>query len=333
MEEMGDDVWSAGVGASYLEACRRATARGNADAQAALEAIQRVLDGQTARASLEYSCVTHAGARWYAMMVEPFKRPEGGVVISHLDVTRRRRAEEEVQRERDELAHALRVATLGELASSLAHEINQPLAAIATNAQAARRLLGSSQVDAEVPKVLGDIADDARRAAQVIRRLRVLFKKEQGERQPVDLTEVIKEVIGLLSKVLERQRIHMDLHLESEAPRVLGDVIQLQQVILNVVVNAAEAMRDAADPRLLRIETAAHEPGILTITVRDSGSGVPAAELERIFGRFVTTKPDGLGMGLSISRSIISAHGGRVWATRNKDRGLTVHLELPSLEG
>jgi two-component system sensor kinase FixL len=267
------------------------------------------------------------------MVVEPFRRPEGGLVISHIDVTRRRHAEEEVQREREELAHALRVATLGGLATSLAHEINQPLAAIASNAQAARRLLESAAVDPEVPAALRDISEAAQRAAQIIRRLRVLFKKEQSEPQPVDLAEVIKEVIGLLHKDLEHRRVRLQLSLPPEPPHVLGDVVQLQQVLLNVLVNAAEAMAGAAHPRELRVEASVREPAIVSITVCDTGPGVPSSELEHIFERFVTGKRDGLGMGLSISRSIIKAHGGRMWATRNPERGLTMHIELPCLEG
>ena len=157
------------------------------------------------RPLLEYACHGPSEVRWYAMIVEPLKRAEGGLVISHIDVSRRRRAEEEVEREREELAHALRVATLGELATSLAHEINQSLAAIASNAQAAHRMLGAAAVDAEVPEMLRDIAMDAQRAAQIIRRLRVLFKKEHSERQRVDVGEVIKEVIALLRKDLERR--------------------------------------------------------------------------------------------------------------------------------
>jgi signal transduction histidine kinase len=222
--------------------------------------------------------------------------------------------------------------TLGQLATSLAHEINQPLAAIASNAQAARRLLGPAQAGGEIPAVLQDIAADAQRAAQVIRRLRALFKKEHSERHAVDMTAVITEVISLLRKELERRRICLELALASDPPRVLGDVVQLQQVILNVLLNAAEAMTDEAPSRVLRIEADARESGILTITVRDSGRGAEASELEHIFDRFVTRKVDGLGMGLSISRSIVKAHGGRMWATRNTGHGLTMHIELPSLE-
>jgi PAS domain S-box-containing protein len=333
IEEQGGDSSTAGVGADYLDVCRRAAASGDPDAAAGLEAIEGVMAGRSARAQLEYACPTPSGRLWYMMIVEPFTRPEGGLVISHIDITRRRRAEEQVQREHEELAHALRVATLGELATSLAHEINQPLAAIASNAQAARRLLQSAEVDREVPAVLQDIADEAKRAAQVIRRLRALFRKEHTERRSVDLNEVLKEVIGLLRRDLERRRVRLEVVLQPDPPSVLGDMVQLQQVILNVLVNAADAMADAPDPRELRVETAVREAGILAISVRDSGPGVAPSELEHIFERFVTSKPEGLGMGLSISRSIIEAHGGRIWATRNPDRGLTVYIELPYVEG
>jgi PAS domain S-box-containing protein len=331
MEEMGGEARTAGVGANYLEICRRAASGGDANAQAALQAIEDVLAERSQRVPIEYPCATPAGVRWYAMIVEPLKRPEGGLVVSHIDITRRRRAEETAQRDREELAHALRVATLGELATSLAHEINQPLAAITTNAQAAGRLLQPARVDAEVSGALRDIADDAQRAAQIVRRLRVLFKKEPSEWRPVDVSVVIKEVTGLLHRYLERRQVRLEVVLPADPPRVLGDIVQLQQVVLNVLVNSVEAMADEASPRELQIDVVSREPGILATTVRDSGTGVESAELEHIFERFVTSKPEGLGLGLSISRSIVEAHGGRIWATRNTDRGLTMHIELPCL--
>jgi C4-dicarboxylate-specific signal transduction histidine kinase len=254
--------------------------------------------------------------------VKALGESERGYVGSGADIT-------EVKLAQQAMEESL---TLGELATSLAHEINQPLAAIASNAQAARRLLGPAQAGGEIPAVLQDIAADAQRAAQVIRRLRALFKREHSERHAVDMTAVITEVISLLRKDLERRRICLELALPPDTPRVLGDVVQLQQVILNVLLNAAEAMTDEAPSRVLRIAADARESGILTITVRDSGRGAEASELEQIFERFVTRKVDGLGMGLSISRSIVEAHGGRMWATRNTGHGLTMHIELPSLE-
>ena len=333
LDQKGGDARTAGVGVNYFEVCRKAAASGDPYAQAATDAIEGVLHGRSLRALIEYPCATSAGTQWYAMVVEPFKRPEGGLVISHINITRRRLAEEEVQREREELAHALRVATLGGLATSLAHEINQPLAAIASNAQAANRLLDDAPVDPDVPAALRDIADAAQRAAEIIRRLRVLFRKEQGDPRPVDLEEVIKEVISLLHKELEYRRVRVQLSVTPGLPRVLGDMVQLQQVILNVCINAAEAMAGSAHPRQLTVTAAAREPAIIAITIADTGPGVPAAEIEHIFERFVTSKPDGLGMGLSISSSIVTAHGGRMWAARNPGRGLTIHIELPSLEG
>jgi two-component system sensor kinase FixL len=161
----------------------------------------------------------------------------------------------------------------------------------------------------------------------------VLFRKEHGEREPVDITAVVKEAAALLGKELERRRVTLELVLPVDGPRVLGDVVQLQQVVVNVVLNAAEAVTGGEGPRQVRVEVHAREAGVVTIAVRDCGPAVTAMDLEQMFERFVTTKVDGLGLGLSISRSIIRAHGGRIWATRNSDRGLTVHIELPCLEG
>jgi len=332
LQERGGEARASGVGVNYVDVCRRAASTGDLHARAALDAIESVLAGRSERARVEYPCGRGSTTEWYAMIVEPLNHAEGGIVISHIDVTRRRRTEQDAQREREDLAHGLRVGTLGELATSLAHEINQPLAAIASNADAVRRMVEASPVDPDVPEALRDIQDSAHRAALVIRRLRVLFKQEQSEPQPVDLTEAITEVVGLLHNDMERRRVRVHLSILPDPPRVLGDVIQLQQVLLNVFVNAGEAMGGAGHPRELRVEMTAREETVLSVAVSDTGPSVPVSELEHIFERFVTSKAEGLGMGLSISRSIIRAHGGRMWATRNTDRGLTMHIELPCLD-
>ena len=315
------------VGTNYLTTCEQAL---HAGAGAMATAVRDVLHGKRPRATVEYSTRSGVEERWFEMAVEPFQRPEGGVIVSHIDTTRRRRAEAEARRQRDELAHALRASTLGALAASLAHEINQPLAAITANTQAARLLLGRATGEhADLREALEDIGADARRAAQIIRRLRALFRKEGSEYKPTDINALIVEVTTLLHGELEAKGIGMQLSLANDLPTVAGDAIQLQQVILNVLVNAAEAMADlpSAD-RLVSIETGERHPGTVEITVRDTGPGVKEPEIERIFDPFVTTKRSGLGMGLSISRSIVQAHGGRMWATLNNPHGLTIHIEL-----
>ena len=328
--ENGADPIRVSIGASYLDACRAAAEAGNPDAGRALEALRRVLDGG-GPVEIEYACRTPAGERWFEMTAEPLRRPEGGALVTHVDITRRRQAEEEAERQREELAHVLRTTTLGELAASLAHEINQPLAAIVANAQATRRLLDTGRASRPgVIETLTDIVDDAKRASQVIRRLRALFRKEHVERRPVDVNELVEDVVGLLRLDVERQRIAVRCALGRGLERVPGDPIQLQQVLLNVLLNAREAIANAeGGPHEIVIETAEQLPGGVAISIRDTGIGVKDADLEHIFEHFVSSKPDGLGMGLAISRSIVQAHSGRIWATANPDRGLTVHIELP----
>ena len=244
---------------------------------------------------------------------------------------RRRHAEEEVQRQRDELAHALRVTTLGELTASFAHELNQPLTAIAANAHAARRLLKAGQVPPDVKEAIDDVAADAVRAGETVRRLQALFRKQPAARAPVDLNALIEDVLRLLATDIRSRHIVVDFERGERLPAVLGDGVQLRQVVINVLLNAAEAIAPAGEgPREIRIATARPDAAHVGIAIRDSGIGAKESDLGRIFEHFVSTKPKGLGMGLAISRSIVEAHGGRIWAARNDERGLTVHIELPA---
>jgi PAS domain S-box-containing protein len=331
-EEHGLALEAVSVGANYLATCRRAAEGGEPDAGQALKAILGVLEGRAGHASLEYACPLPSETRWFEMTVEPFRRPEGGVVIAHVDITRRRQAEDEARRQREELAHVLRVTTLGELAASLAHEINQPLAAILSNAQAARRALDrETSGRAEVGEALADIADDARRAGQVIRRLRALLRKEETERRAIDVNALITDVVRLLRADLQRRRIAIRLSRGELLPAVLGDRVLLEQVVLNALVNAGDAI-DAREngPRRISVETREGPAGWLEIAVSDTGVGLAEGDLESIFEPFTSSKPGGLGMGLSISRSIVQAHGGRIWATGNAEGGLTLRVALPA---
>jgi signal transduction histidine kinase len=260
----------------------------------------------------------------------------GDVFASALARQRAEQAMEETRRHREELAHVQRVTTLGELAGGLAHEVNQPLAAIVMNAQAADRLLAgtpapSASLGAELRGALADIVKDSKRAAQIIHGLRSLFRKEEVERRPLDLNGLVEQVVTLLQADFRRRTVRVRLHLDRTIPLIVADAVPLQQVVLNVLVNAGEAVGALeGGQREVTIVTAARSADLIELTVSDTGIGVKDEDLERIFERFVSAKPDGLGMGLAISRSIVSNHGGRIWATRNVDHGVTIHVELPT---
>lgn len=251
-----------------------------------------------------------------------------GLVVQR---ARRKRAEAEAAVQRGQLAHAQRVTTMGALAATLAHEINQPLGAIVSNAEAASRLVDPAEPKrTDLLETLGDIIDDGQRASEVIRRLRAMLRKGEPEQKPCDVNGLIVEVIRFLEADLARAGISTDLRLRESLSPVRGDAIQLQQVILNLALNAEDAMADGAEgPRRLTVETLERAPGTVEIWVRDTGVGVKEGDLEGIFKPFVTTKTSGLGMGLSISRSIVEAHGGTIRAERNPQGGLSVHVELP----
>ena len=270
--------------------------------------------------------------RWYIIGAIAVLLTQGALIGRLLVArTRQRRAEAEARRQRDDLAHVLRVTTLSELTTSLAHEINQPLTAILANAQAARRLLerGRPSDTKDFEEALSEIMESARHASLVIGRLRALFRKERVERVAVDVKALIEDVVRLLHTAMLDGHIEIRLVSVEAVPAVLGDSVQLEQVLLNVVLNACEAIgANTRGPRVITIESRRNGPDHVIIDVADTGAGVKNAELEHIFEHFVSTKPKGLGMGLAISRSIINAHGGRMWATANSDRGLTVHIEL-----
>jgi C4-dicarboxylate-specific signal transduction histidine kinase len=226
-----------------------------------------------------------------------------------------------------------RVATMGELTASLAHEINQPLAAILSNAQAAQRLLALEEKDwGEIGEILADIAADDLRAGEVIRRMRTLLRKGESYPTVLDMNDLVAEVLGLVRGEMILHNISLSLELSSDPLLTHGDRIQLQQVLLNLVVNALDAMKETSGrSRKLIVRTrAAGRSGELS--VQDSGAGVPADKLQAVFEPFVTTKPHGLGLGLSICRSIIQAHGGHIGCRNDPNRGAIFWFTLPSGE-
>lgn len=252
-----------------------------------------------------------------------------GVLI---DVTARKRAESEVQQQRTELAHLSRVTMLGELSGSLAHELNQPLTAILSNAEAAQRFLSQEPVNVEeVRAILKDIVDDDTRAGEVIRRLRLLLQKGELQRQPLDIGEVIRDVLRLMNSDLLNHGITVATDLDEHLPVVSGDRVQIQQVMLNLIMNASDVMAgNAPGTRRLSIHVASANGQGVSIKVSDQGPGIAAGNLEQVFTPFYTTKPTGMGLGLTVCRTIVGAHGGRLWATNNDDRGASFHVLIPS---
>ena len=248
-----------------------------------------------------------------------------------LDVTERNIARQESKRLQDELLHASRITTTGELAGTLAHEINQPLAAIMSNAQAARRFLDSPTPDLdEVREILQDIVAEDARAGEVINRLRAFLKKARTELEPVDLNAVFSEVAGFVRSDAVVRDAALSLELDPALPTVIGDRIQLQQVALNLVLNAFDAVNSQPRGKRRVLLRTGREDGLVHATVTDNGKGIPAEELETVFKPFFTTKPQGLGMGLSISRSIIARHQGRIWVEAVPDGGACFRFCLPA---
>jgi C4-dicarboxylate-specific signal transduction histidine kinase len=231
-----------------------------------------------------------------------------------------------------ELAHANRVATMGQLTASIAHEVNQPIAASVTNAHAALRWLGAQRPNLDEARLaLGRIVENGNRAGAVINRIRTLIKKAPPRSDSITINDAIREVIELTHGESVKNGVSVRTELADGLPLVEGDRVQLQQVILNLVVNAIEAMSGTNEPpRELLLSTEMSEPGFVRVAVQDSGPGLAPEAFERLFDAFYTTKPSGLGLGLSICRSIIEAHGGRLWATANEPRGAVFQFTLPA---
>lgn len=250
-----------------------------------------------------------------------------------MDVTERKQAEEERERLRQanaDLARVNRVTTLGELTASLAHEVNQPIAAVVANADACLRWLAGEPPDLEEARVAAiRIVRDGKRAAETISRVRQLFKKGGSQRELVDLNEIIREMIVLLLGETTRYSIAVETDLAADLPPVMADSVQLRQVLLNLIINGTDAMKEVDGRRELTIRSRRGENEQVVVSVSDTGVGLPAQRADQIFTAFFTTKPNGIGMGLSISRSIIDAHGGRLWATDNPPRGASFHFTLP----
>jgi signal transduction histidine kinase len=252
------------------------------------------------------------------------------VLINSLDVTAKIAAERALQNSMAELTRVSRIATLGALTASIGHEVNQPLAAVVTNAEAALRWLSRERPDiGETTACLKEVVQEGRRAGDIIHRLRSLAVKGELVRGPVDINAIVTQVLAMAQRDLAQHQIAAAVDLTPDLPTIAGDAVQLQQVLMNLVNNAVHAMRVSATKEL-KLRSAFDPAGGILVTVRDSGSGIPDDHMQRLFAPFFTTKAEGMGIGLSISRSIIESHHGRIWAERNEGGGTTFHFMIPT---
>jgi PAS domain S-box-containing protein len=295
--------------------------------------LRRLIEAPGPVRDVEATLLTRAGeVRETILATEAVEMGGHHCVITTIrDVTERHRAQREAQEQHQLLTHLGRVAILGELSGALAHELSQPLTAILSNAQAARRMLAREPVDLrEIDEILEDIASADRRAGEVIRRLRAMFRRGESNRQLLDLNEVSRDVLDFARSDLLTRHVRVLTRLTPDLPKVQGDIVQIQQVLLNLIVNGCEAMiANEPNDRTLVIETTVIDRDTVGVSVLDNGSGIQADILEQLFEPFVTTKQQGLGLGLTICRSIATAHGGELWAGNNEDRGSAFRLLLP----
>jgi len=264
--------------------------------------------------------------------LSPLETEEGTLVSAAVrDVTERTRSEEALRQAQADLTHATRVSSMGELTASLAHEVKQPIAAAITNADTCLRWLSRDQPDLEKARAAASrTAQDGRRASEIINRVRLLFEKETLQREVVDLNEIIREMMRLLHSEATQFAVSLRTELAADLPQVMGDRVQLQQVLMNLIMNSIDAMKDVDGTRELTIKSQRAENEQVLVSISDTGVGLPPQQADQIFNAFFTTKPHGTGMGLRISRSIIESHGGRLWAEDNSPRGASFCFTLPA---
>jgi len=243
----------------------------------------------------------------------------------------RKHAEESLRESQAELARVSRVTTMGELTASLAHEVNQPIAAAVTNANTCLRWLARDHPDVEEARAAAiRIVKDGTRASEIVKRIRLLFKKSTPQRELVDVNEAIREMFVLLRSEATRYNITVRMELDADLPRIMGDRVQLQQVLMNLIVNSIDAMKEVDGARQLAVKSQRTQKEEVLVSVSDTGVGLPPQQADQIFNAFFTTKPHGTGMGLRISRSIVESHGGRLWVADNSPRGASFHFALPT---
>jgi PAS domain S-box-containing protein len=293
------------------------------------------IEGRTPAYEVEHRMLHRDGTtRWFVAKGVVVERVDGRAVRmigTDTDVTRRKATEQALERAQNELARATRLSEMGELAASIAHEVNQPLCAIVANAAAAQRYLNHDSLDlGQIRAALEDVARDGKRASEVIRRTRGLFERRKIDAAPIQINGIIVDAIALTRSAADIANVRVRTDLQAEMPFVKGDSVQLQQVFFNLLANAVTAMSGTTNASGILTIASTSDDRTIHVSVRDTGAGIPFSDPEEIFRPLVTTKPDGLGMGLPMSRSIVEAHGGHMWASKNDGPGATFHVALPA---
>jgi two-component system sensor kinase FixL len=326
------------VGENFLAACRRAAEmlaavrpedRDPAPGRLLIGATE-VLSGVAQRFEADYELTRDGRREWFIMRVEALERADGGAVVTRTNVSMRRQAQAEIEEQRRQISHLGRIAAVGQLSGAMAHELRQPLAAILANAEAARHFIDREMYDGdELRAILTDIVAEDRRAANVIEGLRAMHTRRDIRLQPIEPAELVYEALGLTHAEIITRGVMATGIIEPELSPVLADRVQIQHVLLNLVLNACESMSErAASERLLSISASAAGRHV-RFSVRDSGHGIRADLIEQLFDPFVTTKTEGLGLGLSIARTVVETHGGKIWAENGNERGAVVSFLLP----
>lgn len=319
------------VGENYLAVARRAAAKGEQAAARVADGIAGVLGGTIRQFVFDYTCSIDGDdeSRWIRMRVLPLHRPARGAIVMHDDITDRMTAEWAAQRRRDDLTHIQRLATLGELATSIAHELNQPLATIMASASSARRILRDHGDQEMLKPIVTDVLEAAARAADVVRRARAMVRHDDAVLETLSVNELAAGVARLMGSDLVIRQVSLRLELDPTVRPIVGDRIQLQQVLLNLLLNAVDAVADLPrERRNVIVTTRQTSDGDVELSVRDTGEGIPPGLGNRVFEPFVTTKRKGTGLGLAIVRAIVHAHGGRVFAETPIDRGAVFRVLL-----
>ena len=327
-QENGNGAGS--VGTNYLDVCQVAASSGDSSALRALEGVRSVLEGSREFFEMEYPCGSPTQDRIFLMRVVPLRISAGGAVVSHVELTGLKRAEQEMQALRRDLAHLSRVSTIGQLSSALAHELSQPLGAILRNAEAGELFLQRDPPDyEELRSIFTDIKSDDQRAAAVIQRVRSLLRREEPKYALLPVSELLEQVIALVYSECQVHHVAVRVLIPDSLPPVRGDRVQLQQAVLNLIMNSLDAMDGVpVDRRQLAVTARRLDEAFVEVAVSDTGHGIRDERLSRVFEPFETSKSGGLGLGLAISKTIIEAHGGRISVERNERGGATFRFTI-----